>query len=223
MGHATGVALLVSLGMTIISHPQAALAKPGHSKAKQAQPGQANSKQVKAKKPGQTPGGANQVDGLRGTLGQMLFDGKWRFQVQDVQEVTSYVLTVPSSEQDYGKYHDAAELDSTTHTFTPKAGNMLVIIRCLVKNAQHTIQQLDEYLNDPKTALTDDQGNSYPPIAFDMVSKGAWITKPLLPGSGESLSVVFAVPTGIKPKDLLFTLKNWSEHAGHDVRVSLTR
>ena len=30
------------------------------------------------KKPTQTPGGANQVEGLNGKVGQMLFTGRWR-------------------------------------------------------------------------------------------------------------------------------------------------
>ncbi len=168
-------------------------------------------------------GGANQVEGLNGKIGQMLFTGKWRFQVLDVQQVNSYTLKMPSSEQDYAKYHDVAEYDLTTHTFTPKSGYTLVAINCLAKNAQNKVQQLDFYLNDPKTALADDKGNSYPPIAYDMQSKGAWMTKPLLPGSGESLTVLFATPPGTNLKDLVITLKNWADHAGRDVRVSLAR
>ena len=35
-------------------------------------------------------GGANQVEGLRGKLGETLFDGKWRFTVQSVRNETSY-------------------------------------------------------------------------------------------------------------------------------------
>ena len=179
-----------------------------------------------AKKPnGNKPpaGGANQVEGLSGKIGQMLFDGKWRFQVQSVQEgLTTYTLTVLASEQDYAMYHNVSEEDPNTHTFTPKAGNTLVAIKCFAKNAQNKVQQLDFYSDAPKTALTDDQGSSYPPIAFDMISKGGWVTKPLLPGSGEEMTLLFAVPPGTKLKDLVVTLKNWSDHKGKDVRVSLT-
>jgi len=172
-------------------------------------------------KPATPPGGANQVQGLTGKIGEVLFDGHWRFQVLAIDPVSTYTLTVPSSVQDYAKFHDAAELDNTTHTFTPKEGYTFFAVKCHVKNGQNATQQIDGYFNDPKTALTDDKENSYPPIAYDMVSKSLWTTRELLPGSGEDLTLLFAVPTGTTPKDLVFTLKNYSDHAARNVRVSL--
>jgi hypothetical protein len=168
-----------------------------------------------------TAGGANEVTGLNGKIGDVLFDGHWRCQVLSLTPADTYTLTVPSSEQDFARYHDTAEMDNDTHTFTPKAGYTFFAVKCHVKNGQKATEQLDGYLDDPKTALTDGQENSYPPIVYDMVSKGAWMTRPLLPGSGEDLTLLFAVPTGTTPKDLVFTLKNWSEHIGRNVRVSL--
>ena len=181
--------------------------KPGHAKPRPAKP---------------IPGGASQVEGLSGKVGDVLFDGHWRFQVIDVKTgLDSYALNVPISEQDYAKFHDVAEFDNATHTFTPKEGYKLVAIKCHVKNGQKNTEQVDGYLGNPKTALADDQENSYPPIAYDMYSKGAWITKELLPGSGEDLTLLFAVPPTAKMKDLVFTLKNWSDNNGRNVRVSL--
>ena len=171
----------------------------------------------------QPPGGANQVQGLNGKVGQMLFTGRWRFQVHDYQMVDSYTLKVPTSEQDYAKYHDVAEYDSATHTFKPKEGYTFVAVNALVKNGQTSTQQLGCYLGDPKTAVTDNKENSYPPIAYDMVSKGAWVTRPLLPGSGEQMTVLFAVPKGTELKDLVFSLNNWSDSKGKDVRISLAK
>ena len=172
-------------------------------------------------RPATPPGGANQVQGLNGKIGDVLFDGHWRFQVLSLDPVSTYTLTVPSSEQDYAKFHDAATLDNDTHTFTPKEGYTFFAVKCHVKNGQKSTQQIDGYFNDPKTALTDDKENSYPPIVYDMVSKSLWTTRELLPGSGEDLTLLFAVPTGTTPKDLVFTLKNYSDHAVHNVRVSL--
>ena len=209
------VALIAVLGASAMLSSASVEAKAAKAKSKPAP--------AKKAKPKQTPGGANQVEGLNGKIGQMLFDGKWRFQVQDVSQVDTYKLKVPSSEQDYAKYHDVAEEDLDTHTFTPKEGYTFIAVQCLVKNGQNKVQQLDAYLNDPKTGLADDQGNSYPPIIYDMHSKGAWVTKPLLPGSQATMTVLFAVPTGTKPKDLVFTLKNWSDSKGHDARVSLAK
>ena len=171
--------------------------------------------------PAMPPGGANQVQGLNGKIGDVLFDGYWRFQVLSLEPVSTYTLTVPSSEQDFARYHDTAELDPNTHTFTPKAGYTFFTVKCHVKNGQNRKEQLDGYLDDPKTALTDDKENSYPPVAYDMMSKGEWVTRELLPGSGEDLTLLFTVPIGTTPKDLVFTLKNWSKHTGHNVRVSL--
>ena len=182
-----------------------------------------NGKTTTKKKSTQPAGGANQVEGLHGKVGQMLFTGRWRFQVQDFQTVDSYTLKVPTSEQDYAKYHDVADYDSATHTFKAKEGYTFVAVKALVKNAQTSTQQLGCYLGDPKTAVTDNKANSYPPIAYDMMSKGAWNTKPLLPGSGEDLTVLFAVPKGTELKDLVFSLNNWSDMKGKDVRVSLTK
>ena len=187
--------------------------------------GSNKAKSSAAKKPTKKPaGGANQVEGLNGKIGQVLFDGKWSFQVLDVQQVDTYTLKVLSSEQDYAMYHDVADEDSTLHTFTPKAGYTFIAIKCQVKSRQQNkVEQLDCYSDNPKTALTDFEANSYPPIVYDMQSKGAWTTKPLLPGSTANMTVLFAVPPDTKLKDLVFTLKNWSAHVGQNVRVSLKR
>lgn len=191
-------------------------AKPARAKAAKKKP--------PAKKPaGQIPGGANQVEGLNGKVGQMLFTGRWRFQVQEVNVTDTYTLKVPTSEQDYGKYSSAADYDLTTHTFTPKEGYTFVAVRALVKNGQKSTQQLGCYLGDPKTAVADTKGGSYPPIAYDMLSQGAWVTKPLLPGAGQEMTVLFAVPRGTEIKDLVFTLNNWSDMKGKEVRVSLSK
>lgn len=176
-----------------------------------------------AKRPAIVPGGANQVEGLNGKIGDMLFTGRWRFQVLDIQPVSTYTLIVPSSEQDYAKFHDAASEDLSSHTFTPKEGYTFFAVKCRAKNAQKTTQQLDFYLNDPKTAITDAGENSYPPMVYDMQSNGNWVTKNLLPGSGVDMTIVFAVPPGMVPKDLVVSLKNGSDHNSRNVRVSLSK
>lgn len=205
-------ATLALLASGFVLAPTPVHAKPAHGKTTK----------PRTPKPGTPPGGANQVQGLNGKIGDVLFDGHWRFQVLSVQPASTYTLAVPSSEQDYSKYHDVAEYADDTHTFTPKAGYTFFVVKCHVKNGQKRTEQIDGYLNDPKTALADDKENSYSPIAYDMYSKGAWVTKELLPGSGEDLTLLFAVPPGTTPKDLVFTLKNWSDHQGHNVRVSLS-
>jgi|SRR5579862_1551222 len=176
------------------------------------------------KKPAQPAGGANQVQGTQGKIGQMLFTGKWRFEVLSApRQVDTYTMKVPNADEDYAKYTNEAEFDPNTHIFTPKSGYTFFSIDCLAKNAQTKTQQLDCYSDNQKTALTDDQSNSYPPIAFDMMTQGPWNSKPLLPGSSEKITILFAVPPGTKPQDLVFTLKNWADHQGKEVRVTLTK
>jgi len=175
-------------------------------------------------KPKKPAGGANQVKGVtEGKVGDMLFDGHWRFQVLSVSSATpTYTLKVSNAEEDYAKYHDLADYDDASHTFTAKDGNVLITVDCVAKNGQPKMEQLDWFSDQQNTALTDNQSNSYTPIAIDMKSNGIWVTKKMLQGSSEALTFVFAVPTGTTPQDLVVTLKNWEDHKGKDVRVHLT-
>ncbi|HEY3330707.1 MAG TPA: hypothetical protein VGK19_11835 [Capsulimonadaceae bacterium] len=180
------------------------------------------SAKVKPKTPkAAVPGGANQVQGLTGKLGDMLFDGRWRFQAISITPVTSYTMTVPRSEQDYALWHDVAEYDDASHTFTPKAGYTFFAVKCRVKNGQKQTEQLDCYSDSPKTALTDAGENSFPPFAYDMYTSSPLTTKAMLPGSGADITVLFAVDSTTKPQSMVFTLKNWSSHTGNNVRVKL--
>lgn len=175
-------------------------------------------------KPKKPAGGANQVKGVtEGKVGTLLFDGHWRFQVLAVNPpAPTYTLKVSNAEEDYAKYHDLADFDEATRTFTAKDGDVLIAVDCLAKNGQAKMEQLDWYSDQQNTALTDNRSNSYTPIAIDMMSKGIWVTKNLLQGSSEKLTMVFAVPTGTTPQDLVVTLKNWEDHKGRDVRIHLT-
>lgn len=180
----------------------------------------AQTKASKAK-PKPTPGGANQVGGLTGKIGDMLFTGQWRFQAISISQAPTYTLTVVNSEQDYSKWSPVAEFDNASSTFTPKSGYDFYAVKCLVKNGQQSTEQLDCYGDDPKTALADATGTSYPPIVYDMHTQGPLTTKPMLPGSGQTITVLFAVDSGVKPQSLVFTLKNWSSRTGKNVRITL--
>lgn len=195
--------ILVAAGIAIINCGSADAAK---TKQKSSQP----------------PGGANEVQGTRGKLGQLLFTGKWRFQAIRVNPASpTYILKTPRSEQDYAKYHDVADFDDNSHTFTAKQGYTFITVDCYAKNGQPKVEQLDFFSDAQNTAITDNQSNGYPPIAIDMITKGVWVTKNLLQGSGETITFVFAVPEGTTPQDLIVTLKNWEDHKGKDVRISL--
>ena len=115
-----------------------------------------------------------------------------------------------------GHHSEAAEFDQ--NTFGPRPGNTLLVFNCRVINATEEKQSLWNY--NTNTAVLDNEGESYPPIAFDMRG-GRTQSEPLLPGSKLDFAVLFAVPESTKPKELVFNLKTISDKEGTDVRVEL--
>ena len=164
------------------------------------------------------PGGANQVSGLEGKIGDQLFDGKWRFKVTKVETASSYALKTEGEPYDAGA---ATRYNSATRTLTPNTGSTLIVIHCTAANGQKTKQTLWIANSGSNTALTDDDGHSYPPAVHDF--NGAPIQSPsILPGAKIDFPIVFSVPEGAVLKDLVFTLRNNdSSSKGDEVRVSL--
>jgi hypothetical protein len=164
-------------------------------------------------------GGANQVEGLRGKVGDTLFDGKWRFRVMDVQRgVKSYTIRRAGG-LDGGRIGGNVDFDADGKTFRPQAGYEFVIVNARVTNGQKSTQAFGSYYGE-HTALTDTQGSSYPPVGWDQEG-GLIHTKQLLPGAGQDVTAIFLVPEGTPLKDLVFTLTNISDREPHDVRVTL--
>jgi len=163
-------------------------------------------------------GGANQVEGLRGKVGDTLFDGKWRFRVVDIQRVPSYTMRREGG-IDPGKTGSRAEFDADGKTFRAKPGNEFVIVNAHVSNGQKSTLAFGSAYGE-HTALTDDQGSSYTPVGWDQEG-GMFTTKAMLPGAGQDLAAIFLIPEGTKLKDLVFTLTNVSDREPHDARVSL--
>lgn len=135
--------------------------------------------------------------------------------------VDTYTNTVISSLNYPSATRPVSTFDDSTNTFTPKPSYAFIAVKCHVRNGSKITDDLDCAPGNPHTAITDDQGNSFPPFAYDMYMSNAWITKDLLPGSGEDLTVLFAVPPGFKPKDLVFTLSGWHDSHNKDLRISL--
>lgn len=166
-------------------------------------------------------GGANQVNGLTGKIGDTLFDGYWRFTVLSVESPDSYTMKTDSEPYGRGGY----EWNRTTRLLRPAQGYALVVIQCRVSNGVKERRTLWTAISDDRirTALADDSGSSRPPVAYDF--EGAPIqTQYLLPGAQLTFPVIFSVPTGTKLTDLVFTLKdNQTDRKGIDVRVSLSK
>jgi hypothetical protein len=164
-------------------------------------------------------GGANQVEGLRGKVGDTLFDGKWRLKVVDIQRgVKSYTMRREGG-IDPGAIGGKAETEAGGKTFHANAGYEFVIVNARVTNGQKSTQAFGSWYGE-HTALADTQGSSYRPIGWDQEG-GMFTTKSLLPGAGQDVAAIFLVPEGTALKDLVFTLTNVSDREPHDVRITL--
>lgn len=178
----------------------------------------------KSKKTAVKPGGANQLEGMRGKIGDMLFDGKWRFQVISMETPEKYEAARQADIQaDYSVYSPVAEWDAQ-RTITPKEGNTLVVFRCLVKNAVPKPRALYCVPAFTRTALTDMDGASHPVIAYDMPGS-VFQSRTITQGGTLRFAALFAVPKEAKLKDLIFTLRTIEGGLkdGSDVRVSLPK
>ncbi len=167
-------------------------------------------------------GGTGQVGNLNGKIGDVLFDGKWRLQVLEMQTPEAYTIKAPDVEPTTNAW-DLIKWDRASQTMRATSGYHLVLLRCRVTNGQKTKQTLWTSPNDEAmhTALTDLNGGSHIPAAYDYAG-AANQTKPLLPGEIINFALLFSVPNDTRTKDLIFSLKN-NEYATKptDVRVSL--
>jgi hypothetical protein len=166
-------------------------------------------------------GGANQIPGVtQGKVGDVLFDGRWRFQVVSVETPDSYTLTAPDVEPLYGA-DDVSSYNSATRVVRAKPGYKLVLVRCRMINGQKSTQTFWLGHQDVNNALADEAGESHPPIAYDLMGSPIQ-SKPLLPGAKTEVPILFSVPQATTIKDLVFTLRNNDfSQKGNDVRVSL--
>jgi hypothetical protein len=151
-------------------------------------------------------GGANEVRGQNGKVGDLFFNGYWRFQVKSVDRAQEYTY----------------RFSPNAYTAKPNGANdELVVVTCQIKNGQKQAEEpilTAHGLNTQQTALTDDQGQSFAPMDFD-VRGGA-----LSSGAAKPFAVIFSVPKGTKLQTLIFTLYgfgNTSNKATH-VRVALS-
>jgi len=158
---------------------------------------------------GSVAGGANQVQGTQGKIGQVLFNGKWRFSVLGIEHVASY---------------DSRFL-ADKRTFAPNGGTEeLVIVQCRMKNGQNeTKMAMLSPIHPRHTALADNQGQSYPPLDYDKRGGHTDEGPDMLPGSQTEFAIIFSVPKGTALKDLVFSIQNAYDDTATDVRISLAQ
>ncbi|HVL39982.1 MAG TPA: hypothetical protein VM328_11385 [Fimbriimonadaceae bacterium] len=149
------------------------------------------------------PGGANQLQGLTGKVGQELFTGKWRFLVKDVQRVDSYTLKYSESKLE----------------LTSDPGSDLVILNCRFKNGVQ--ESVYMYFNGlANTALTDMDEQTYRIKWMDV--RGG-VADTILPGAAKDFALVFHVPEGAELKDLVYSIEpvDLKKYGLTDLRISL--
>ena len=159
---------------------------------------------------GAAAGGANEVRGTRGKIGQVLFNGKWRFSVLSIERAASYDSQFLPEKRNFTPNGDTEEL---------------VIVRCRMKNGQKATQApMLSPIHPRHTALTNNQEESFAPIDYDKRGSHTDEGPTMLPGSQTEFAILFSVPKGTMLKDLVFSVENVYEESpdgGTDVRISL--
>ncbi len=163
-----------------------------------------------------SPGGAEQVKGVTGKVGEMLFTGNWRIEVNSFQKAATYTIK-NSTSTDYSVYHGIADLDDKV--FTPKDGYDLYVASCTLKNARKTSVEFDWNPSDNKSAIADDAGSNNPWVVYDIPSP-AFNSAPILPGAKLDFNICFVVKKDVKLTDIVLTLKALTDEKTQNVRIA---
>lgn len=130
-------------------------------------------------------GGANQVSGVTGKVGDVLWNGYVRFQIVNVIRTKSYTRQFTGDDK----------------VITPDEGHDLFVAVCKVSNGLHNSVTVMYPGGD--TALTDDQGQSYSPflgMSADIASRGV----DLLPGASFGSALIFEIPSTAVVGDVVY-------------------
>jgi hypothetical protein len=148
-------------------------------------------------------GGANQINGLNGKVGDVLFNGYARFQVVSVSHEATHTNLFTSGHEN----------------ISPSPGNEFVIVVCRIKNGTNdTVTCL--LPGAQETALTDSNGRSYGMKTgdIDVPTNGVH----LLPGAAADFAITFDVPTGLTIQDLVYQARFYGTKAeDKKFRISL--
>ena len=133
-----------------------------------------------------------------------MFTGKWRFSVTDVGRAATYKQRLRTG---YRKEVAAGE------------GSELLLVTCRVRNGTKTKDTLvlEKGWDGMNTALTDAESHSYEPLIYDArFNESAPDGASFLPGAAIDFVIVFDVPKGTQPKDLVFTAMRYDDRAKFD-------
>lgn len=165
-----------------------------------------------------TPGGANQVKGTNGKLGEMLFSGKWRLQIDTFSKVKRYTIQNETT-TDYSVFNGVANLNG--QVFTAKSGFELYVAKCTIKNARKDSAQFDWNPIDNQSSVANADGSNSPWLVYDIPSP-AFVSSPILPGSKIDFNICFAVAKGSKPSEIVFMAKGLLDSKPDIFRISVT-
>ncbi len=146
-------------------------------------------------------GGANQVQGLAGKIGDDLFNGMYRLKVIRMIRKDRY-------ERQFAKGDPVSAPE----------GKEVVAVVMRIKNGTKQTQLIDLVFPGSHTGLTDADEHSYGPIT-GLASDAPERAASLLPGAAVDTAVVFFVPKGVVLKDLVFEVGVYAH--GPAFRVSL--
>lgn len=152
-------------------------------------------------------GGANQLEGTRGKVGDVLFNGHWRFQVNKIRVVRKY--------DRINEYYGETEI-------APNEGEVLLVAECTARNGRKETTAL-RVIQD-KTAVAAQDDTTAPMVGCDMKTDGARTYSPgVLPGAAFKVVLCFSVPRDFQPKDLVVTLQaNLEEETEGTLRFAVS-
>jgi len=144
-------------------------------------------------------GGANMAEGVNGKVGDVLWNGSYRFQVLKVIRGKEYTNQFSGDNQKVTAYPEA---------------NDLVVLVCRIKNGLK--EKVAIFLPaGSTTGLTDDQEHSVQPrsgLSADIPTRGA----ELLPGAAVDFALTFDVPASAKLKDLVYQVSSTGPKQGNE-------
>ncbi|MCG9895340.1 MAG: hypothetical protein MH204_07685 [Fimbriimonadaceae bacterium] len=142
-------------------------------------------------------GGTGQLDGMTGKSGDWLFDGGWRFRVNRTYRTDAYNRV--------NEYYDDP-------VYQAPEGQEILVVEYSYRNGNRQAAPLAF-----SASLAGADGSARSPYHNDFPHDGdRWFSQALLPGAEGRGAILFYVPRGFQPKDVLITIGGLS---GYDDSV----
>jgi len=147
-------------------------------------------------------GGATQVQGSSGKIGNDLFNGFYKFKVVKVERGLKYM----------------PQFNGTKEPFVAREGFEYAAVICRLKNGKKTPVLLSPF-GRSKTALTDEEEHAYETLT-GLVNDAPGRGVSLLPGAASDFALLFQVPANAVLKDLVYEVDDVTV-ANRTFRISL--